>query len=115
MYKQKKALSLLAIVLLSINSEAKINIPTSVEKQRLCQEIFLKMTQEHFFNDKDLSAINSEVFDSLIEQLDAEKIYFTKHEIDSFRRKFSKFDDPLNYEIECKFLDNLVLDMHIFS
>ncbi len=98
MYKQKKALSLLAIILLSINSEAKINIPTSVEKQRLCQEIFLKMTQEHFFNDKDLSAINSEVFDSLIEQLDAEKIYFTRHEIASFRRKFSKFDDPLNYE-----------------
>ena len=98
MYKQKKALSLLAILLLSINAETKINIPSSEEKQKLCQEIFLKMTKEHFFNDKDLSSINSEVFDKLLDQLDAEKIYFTEQEIVTFKRKFSKFDDPLIYE-----------------
>ena len=65
MYKQKKALSLIAILLLSISVEAKINIPASAEKQELCQEIYKKMTNEHFFNDKDLSSINSEIFDAL--------------------------------------------------
>ena len=98
MYKQKKALGLLALLLLNINSEAKINIPLSDEKQKLCQEIFLKMTEDHFFNDKDLSAVNAEVFDSLLDRLDADRIYFTEHETVTFKRKFSKFDDLSSYQ-----------------
>ena len=98
MYKQKKALSLIAILLLSISIEAKINIPASAEKQELCQEIYKKMTNEHFFNDKDLSYINSEIFDALLDRLDSQKIYFTENEINSYKRKFSKFDNPLDYQ-----------------
>jgi hypothetical protein len=89
LYKQKKALSLIAILLLSISIGAKINIPASAEKQELCQEIYKKMTNEHFFNDKDLSSINSEIFDALLDQLDSQKIYFTENEINSYKRKFS--------------------------
>ena len=74
MYKQKKALSLITILLFSIGIEAKINIPASAEKQELCQEIYLKMTNEHFFNDKDLSSINAEIFDALVDQLDSQKM-----------------------------------------
>ena len=98
MHKQKKALSLIAILLLSISMEAKINIPASAEKQELCQEIYKKMTNEHFFNDKDLSSINSEIFDALVDQLDSQKIYFTENEIRSYKRKFSKFDNPIGYQ-----------------
>ncbi|MDB3881280.1 carboxy terminal-processing peptidase [Gammaproteobacteria bacterium] len=98
MYKQKKALSLIAILLLSVSIEAKINIPASVEKQELCQEIYKKMTNEHFFNDKNLGSINSEIFDALLDQLDSQKIYFTKSEIKSYKRKFSKFDNPISYQ-----------------
>ena len=98
MYRQKKALSLIAILLLSISIEAKINIPASAEKQELCQEIYNKMTNEHFFNDKDLGFINSEIFDALLDQLDSQKIYFTESEINSYKRKFSKFDNPLGYQ-----------------
>ena len=98
MFKQKKALSFLAILLLSIGVGAKINIPVSEEKQELCQEIYKKMTNEHFFNDKDLSSINSEIFDALVDQLDSQKIYFTENEMTSFKRKFSRFDDPTNYQ-----------------
>jgi len=98
LYKQKKALGLLALLLLSINSEAKINIPLSDEKQKLCEEIFLKMTEDHFFNDKDLSAVNAEMFDSLLDRLDADRIYFTEHETVTFKRKFSKFDDLSSYQ-----------------
>ena len=98
MYKQKKALSLIAILLLSISIEAKINIPASAEKQELCKEIYIKMTNEHFFNDKDLSSINSEIFDALLDQLDPQKIYFTENEISLYKRKFSKFDNPIGYQ-----------------
>ena len=95
MYKQKKALSLIAILLFSIDAGSKINITATAEKQGLCQEIYQKMAIEHFFNDKDLSSINSEIFDALVDQLDAQKIYFTKNEIASFKRKFSKFDNTI--------------------
>jgi len=98
LYKQKKALSLIATLLLSISIEAKINIPASAEKQELCQEIYKKMTNEHFFNDKDLGSINSEIFDALLDQLDSQKIYFTESEIKSYKRKFSKFDNPISYQ-----------------
>ena len=98
MYKQKKALSLIAILLLGISIEAKINIPASAEKQELCQEIYKKITNEHFFNDKDLSFINSEIFDALVDQLDSQKIYFTENEISLYKRKFSKFDNPISYQ-----------------
>ena len=98
MYKQKKAFSLIVIILLSISVEAKINIPASSEKQELCQEIYKKMTNEHFFNDKDLGSINSEIFDSLLDQLDSQKIYFTENEISSYKRKFFKFDNPIGYQ-----------------
>jgi hypothetical protein len=52
------------------------------------------MTNEHFFNGKDLSLINTEIFDVLVDQLDPQKIYFTEREIASFKRKFSQFDNP---------------------
>ena len=98
MYKQKKALCLIAILLLSIGVEAKINIPVSAEKQKLCQEIYTRMASEHFFKDKDLTAINAEVFDALVDQLDTQKIYFTENEISSLKRKFSKFDGTISYQ-----------------
>ena len=98
MYKQKKALSLITILLLSIGAAARINIPASAEKQELCQEIYQKMTNEHFFNDKDLSSINAEIFNALVAQLDSQKIYFTENEISSFKRKFSQFDNPNSYQ-----------------
>ena len=60
--------------MLSIVIEAKINIPVSEKKQELCQEIYKKMANEHFFNDKDLSSINSEIFDTLVDQLDSQKM-----------------------------------------
>ena len=64
----------------------------------LCQEIYHKMTNEHFFKDKDLTSINSEIFDALVDQLDSQKIYFTENEIATYKRKFSRFDNPTSYQ-----------------
>jgi len=96
LYKQKIALSLISILLLSVDVEAKISIAASKEKQELCQEIYQKMVNEHFFNNKDLDSINSEIFDALVDQLDSQKIYFTENEISLFKKKFSQFDDLIN-------------------
>jgi len=98
LYKHKKALSFIVIILLSIGVGAKINISVSEEKQVLCQEIYHKMTNEHFFKDKDLTSINSEIFDALVDQLDSQKIYFTENEIATYKRKFSRFDNPTSYQ-----------------
>jgi len=98
LYKQKKALSLIAMVFLAISVETKINIPASVEKLELCQEIYQKTKNEHFFNNKDLSLINSEIFYALLHKLDSQKIYFTENEINLYKRKFSKFENSIGYQ-----------------
>ena len=98
MNKYKNTLSLIFSLSFCLIVEAKINIPASDEKQKLCQEIYQKMVNEHFFNDRDFSFINSEIFDALVDRLDSQKIYFTEYEISSFRTKFSKFDNPVNYQ-----------------
>ena len=94
--------------MLSIVIEAKINIPVSEKKQELCREIYKKMANEHFFNDKDLSSINSEIFDTLVDQLDSQKIYFTENEMNSFKRKFSQFDNQLTINSK-KFLKRILI------
>ena len=93
MNKQKKAVCFIAIILLNFQIQAKISLTVSKEKGHLCQEIFLKITNEHFFKDKDLSAINSNAFDALLNQLDSQKIYFTKYEVNSYSKKFKNFDN----------------------
>jgi len=98
LYKHKKASGLILIILLSISVEAKINIQASDKKQELCQEIYYKMVREHFFSDRDLSYINAEIFNTLLDELDSQKIYFTKNEIASFKRRFSQFDNPTNFQ-----------------
>ena len=90
---QKKAISFIAIILLSSLAQAKIDLSLSDEKANLGEEIFLKISNEHFFRNKDLSMINVEIFHSLLKQLDSQKIYFTQYEINSFSKKFKDFDN----------------------
>ncbi len=98
MDKYKKTLAFIFVLSLCVIVEAKINISASTEKQELCQEIYKKMTSEHFFDDKELGSINTEIFDALLDQLDSQKIYFTENEIISYKRKFSRFDHPTGYQ-----------------
>ena len=104
MYKDIKALSLFPILIFSLHIEAKINLSVTNEKEKLCHEIYIKITNEHFFNDKNLNSINSDIFEELIDQLDSEKVYFTKYEIQSFKKKFRDYDQnsKLNNKLSCK-------------
>ena len=92
MYKKKKAISFIAIILLSSLAQAKIDLTLSDKKANLGEEIFLKISNEHFFKNQDRSKINVQIFYSLLEQLDSQKIYFTQYEINSFSKKFKSFD-----------------------
>ena len=106
-------MSLITILLLGISVEAKINIPASKEKQELCKEIYQRMADEHFFNDKDLSYVNAGIFDSLLDQLDSQKIYFTENEVRAFKKKFSKFDNPSSYQK--KFINSSLCEVDLKS
>ena len=70
------------------------------------------MANEHFFIDKNLSFINSEVFEDLVEQLDSQKIYFTKYEIKLFRKKFADFDNPTGLNRRYKKSDICALNLN---
>jgi carboxyl-terminal processing protease len=106
--KQKKAIGFISIILLSFFIEAKINLNVSEEKERLSQEVFLKITNEHFFQDKDLSNINLKIFDVLLDYLDSQKIYFTKYEINSFRKKFDSFNKIPKFKRKHKNIENVI-------
>ena len=82
----------------------------SEEKELLSQEIFQKITNEHFFKDKDIKNINTEIYNLLLKQLDSQKIYFTKYEIDSFKKEFKLFDSSISSET--KSIKNINLASH---
>jgi hypothetical protein len=83
------------LIVFSAAVESRINIQTSEEKELLSQEIYEKITNEHFFKDKNITNINSEIFRLLLKQLDSQKIYFTKYEVDSFKKEFRTFDSSV--------------------
>jgi carboxyl-terminal processing protease len=87
------------LILCSAAVESKINIQTSEQKELLSQEIYEKITKEHFFKDKNVTNINSEIFKLLLKQLDSQKIYFTKYEVDSFQKEFRAFDSSVTSKI----------------
>lgn len=92
MIRYLKITSLAIVACLSLIADGKINIKLSQEKQDLSEEIFYKISNEHFFKNKDQSKINVQIFYSLLEQLDSQKIYFTQYEVNSFNKKFKNFD-----------------------
>ena len=91
-----KAICYLTIFCFSLFAEAKINLLVSEEKELLGQEIFRKISNGHFLKSKVLEDANLRLFDALVKQLDSEKIYFTKYEISSFKKKFSKSSATIN-------------------
>jgi carboxyl-terminal processing protease len=91
-----KAIFCLIIFCFSLLLDAKINLLVSTEKELLSEEIFRKITSDHFLKDKVSDDTNIRLFNSLIKNLDSEKVYFTKYEISSFQRKFNRSDIEIN-------------------
>ena len=96
MYKKKKAISFIAIILLSSLAQAKIDLTLSDKKANLGEEIFLKISNEHFFEDDVPDDLNLKLGTALIETLDSQKIYFTKNEVSKFMVDFRSQSPRIN-------------------
>ena len=121
MRKHQQAISFLLILcfsfvlILSLNlesAEARINIIASSDKDLLSQEIFLKISNEHFFKNKSMGDINTKLVNVLLKKLDPEKIYFTKNEISLLKKNFStsskEVDISSSYELVNLYFNRLI-------
>ena len=106
---------LIFIIIFSVlvSSETYEKIDISKKKKDLSNEIFKKLSREHYvrnFNDQDF---NKKYFEAIFERLDKEKNYFIKSEVDHYLKKASettsnKFDIELAYELINLYYEKLV-------
>ena len=87
---------MLIIFFFGVSSEAKINIEVSANKALLSEEIFNKISNEHFFEDDVPDDLNLKLGTALIETLDSQKIYFTKNEVSKFMVDFRSQSPRIN-------------------
>ena len=96
-----------------ISSETYEKIDISKKKKDLSNEIFKKLSREHYvrnFNDQDF---NKKYFEAIFERLDKEKNYFIKSEVDRYMKEASeitsnKFNIELAYELINLYYEKLV-------
>ena len=110
-----KNLQIITIILslcISCTTEPKVNIKASIAKYNLANEIYAKISKEHFFKDQALVTINPKLGKALIKQLDSQKIYFTKDEILYFTNKFMSAADDVeistSYELVNLYFNRLI-------
>ena len=89
MSKNLQIITIILSLCIGCAAEPKINIKASIAKYNLANEVYEKISKEHFFQDQTLVKINPKLGKALIKQLDSQKIYFTKNEILYFSNKFS--------------------------
>jgi carboxyl-terminal processing protease len=110
-----KSIQIIAIILsicISCSSEPEINIKASIAKYNLANEINAKVSEEHFFQDQAIKNINPRLGKALIQQVDSQKIYFTKKEILYFTNKFQSSADDIelstSYELINLYFNRLI-------
>ena len=110
-----KNIQIIAIILsicCNCSHDPEINIKASIAKYNLANEIYIKITKEHFFQDKAVSSINSNLVKALIKQLDSQKIYFTKNEImyfiNIFESSSSNIEVAASYELINLYFNRLI-------
>lgn len=70
-------------------AQAEVNIKPSDGKDLLAKEIYQKITSEHFFKGQKFIALNVKLGQALREQLDPQKIYFTKMKLLVLKETFN--------------------------
>jgi len=110
-----KNLQIITIILslcFGCSAEPEINIKASIAKYNLANEIYIKISKEHFFQDQVLIEINSELGQALIKQLDSQKIYFTRNEILYFINRFGSASEGVeissSYELVNLYFNRLI-------
>jgi len=110
-----KNLQIITIILglcISCTAEPTISIKASISKYNLANEIYTKISKEHFFQDQTLEKINPKLGKALIKQLDSQKIYFTNNEILYFTNKFvsasNNIEIAASYELVNLYFNRLI-------
>ena len=110
-----KNLQIITIILglcISCTAEPTISIKASISKYNLANEIYTKISKEHFFQDQTLEKINPKLGKALIKQLDSQKIYFTNNEILYFTNKFVSASNDIeiaaSYELVNLYFNRLI-------
>jgi len=98
---------------IQISSEIYEKIDISEKKKDLSNEIFKKLSREHYVRNFDDRDFNKKYFEAIFERLDKEKNYFTKSEVDYYLKeasqlKSNKFDIELAYELINLYYEKLV-------
>jgi carboxyl-terminal processing protease len=92
--------------------QAKISIQPSYEKELLAEEIYQKIISEHFFKNQVSEDHNLLLGKILIDQLDSQKIYFTKNEVSRLTKKFesssSNIEIIASYEVINLYFNRLI-------
>ncbi len=106
---------LIFIVIFSIHISSEIyeKIDISEKKKDLSNEIFKKLSREHYVRNFDDQDFNKKYFEAIFERLDKEKNYFIKTEVDHYLKeasqiKSNKFDIELAYELINLYYEKLV-------
>ena len=98
-------------ILTSSETYEKINI--SEKKKDLSNEIYKKLSREHYVRNFDDQDFNKKYFEAIFDRLDGEKNYFIKSEVDYYLKVASqttskKFDIELAYELINLYYEKLV-------
>lgn len=100
---KKFSLLSLALILGVLNAESKFEpIKLTNDKISLTDEIVRKISNEHFYQNKNLEELDKQFVSKLLERLDPNKIYFTKTEVSNFEAQNSideRFDLSIGYQI----------------
>ena len=106
---------LIFIIIFSVlvSSETYEKIDISKKKKDLSNEIFKKLSREHYVRNFNNLDFNKKYFKAIFERLDKEKNYFIKSEVDHYLKKASetksnKFDIELAYELINLYYEKLV-------
>ena len=103
----------IVIFSIQISSEIYEKIDISEKKKDLSNEIFKKLSREHYVRNFDDRDFNKKYFEAIFERLDKEKNYFIKSEVDYYLKeanqlKSNKFDIELAYELINLYYEKLV-------
>lgn len=104
--------SILFIFSLAVSSDSYKSIEVSEIKENLSNEIFKKLSREHYLKNFDKTDFNKNYINAVFKRLDEDKKYFIKNEVDSFikesKYETNNFDIALAYKIINLYFERLI-------
>ena len=104
--------SILFIFSLAVSSDSYKSIEVSEVKENLSNEIFKKLSREHYVKNFDKTDFNENYINAVFKRLDEDKKYFIQNEVDLFikesKYETNNFDIALAYKIINLYFERLI-------